>query len=158
MSKRAWSNCVLCIPLILRGSPDKCWLLTCDACVITTWRLGLQAPLVARSNLRCSLPKWLWYCYIPNFFFCLLCSELLSRGSPIGQWLHPNIPTQISLQSRNLDGYFWHPASRGFNPESRTQNPETLPSNKGDPASQKNLLRTLFLLKFRPLQESHIDK
>ena len=22
-----------------------------------TWRLGLQAPLVARSNLRCSLPK-----------------------------------------------------------------------------------------------------
>ena len=26
-----------------------CWLHTCDACVITTWRLGLRAPLVARS-------------------------------------------------------------------------------------------------------------
>ena len=23
---------------------------TCDACVITTWRLGLQAPLVARNK------------------------------------------------------------------------------------------------------------
>ena len=25
---------------------------TCDACVITTLRLGLRAPLVARSNVR----------------------------------------------------------------------------------------------------------
>ena len=33
-----WSNCVLCIPYILSGSPNECWLHTCDACVITTWR------------------------------------------------------------------------------------------------------------------------
>ena len=44
-SKRAWSNCVLCIPFILSGSPNECWLHTCDACVTTTWRLGLRAPL-----------------------------------------------------------------------------------------------------------------
>ena len=41
---------VLCIPFILSGSSNECWLHTCDACVITTWRLGLRAPLVARNN------------------------------------------------------------------------------------------------------------
>ena len=30
-------------------SPNKCWLHTCDACVITTWRLGLWANLFVRS-------------------------------------------------------------------------------------------------------------
>ena len=49
-SKRAWSNCILCIPFILSGSSNECWLHTCNACVITTWRLGLRAPLVARKN------------------------------------------------------------------------------------------------------------
>ena len=48
-SKGALSNCVLCIPFILRGSPNECCLHTCDACVITTGRLGLWAPLVARN-------------------------------------------------------------------------------------------------------------
>ena len=33
---RAWSKCVLCI---LGGSPNECWLHTCDACVITTWHM-----------------------------------------------------------------------------------------------------------------------
>ena len=28
----------------------ECYLHTSDACVITTWRLGLRAPLVARNN------------------------------------------------------------------------------------------------------------
>ena len=40
-SKRAWSKCVLRISYILIGSPNECCLHTCDACVITTWRLGL---------------------------------------------------------------------------------------------------------------------
>ena len=31
------SNCIVCIPFILSGSPNECWLCTCDACVITTW-------------------------------------------------------------------------------------------------------------------------
>ena len=48
-SKRARSNCVLCIPFIFSGRPNDCWLHTCDACVITTWRLGLRAPLFARN-------------------------------------------------------------------------------------------------------------
>ena len=41
-SQRTWSNCVLCIPLILRGGPNECWLHSCHACVITTWRLGFR--------------------------------------------------------------------------------------------------------------------
>ena len=49
-AKRALSNCVVYIKFILSGSPNECWLYTCDACVITTWRLGLRPPLVARNN------------------------------------------------------------------------------------------------------------
>ena len=49
-SKRAWLNCVLCILFILNGSPNEHWLHTCDACVITTWRLGFRAPLIARNK------------------------------------------------------------------------------------------------------------
>ena len=40
--KRARSNCFMCIPFILSGRPNDCWLHTGDACVITTWRLGLH--------------------------------------------------------------------------------------------------------------------
>ena len=50
-SKRASSNCVLCIPFIVSGSPNECWLHTGDACVITTWRLGLRAPLLLLPQL-----------------------------------------------------------------------------------------------------------
>ena len=49
-SKCTWSNCVMCIPYILSTSPNECWLHTCQACVITTWRLGLRAPLVAHKK------------------------------------------------------------------------------------------------------------
>ena len=41
-------------PSILSGSPNECWLHTCHACVITTSRLGLRAPLVARNKKRLS--------------------------------------------------------------------------------------------------------
>ena len=40
----------MCIPYILSGSPNQSWLHTCDACVITTWRLGLLAPLITHNN------------------------------------------------------------------------------------------------------------
>ena len=36
-----------------------------------------------------------------------------SRGSPIG-FFYPVIPTQIFGQSRNPEGYFWHPTSRAY--------------------------------------------
>ena len=52
-SKRARLNCVLCIPFIVSGKPNERWLHTCDACVITTWTLGLLASLVARILIPC---------------------------------------------------------------------------------------------------------
>ena len=48
-SKSAWSKYILCIPYILSGSPNECWLHPCDTCVITTWRLQLRAPLATRN-------------------------------------------------------------------------------------------------------------
>ena len=35
------------------------------------------------------------------------------RGSPIG-FFTPVIPTQDFMQSRNPEGYFWHPTSRAY--------------------------------------------
>ena len=51
--KQEWSNYILCIPFILNGSPNECWLHVCDSCVIllnNAWRLGLWAPLVAHKH------------------------------------------------------------------------------------------------------------
>ena len=51
-SECEWSNRILCIPFIpfiLSGSPNECWLHTCNACMISTRRLGLRAPLVAHN-------------------------------------------------------------------------------------------------------------
>ena len=42
----------MCIPFILSGSPKnlkKSWLHVCRARAITTWRIGLRAPLFARN-------------------------------------------------------------------------------------------------------------
>ena len=47
-SKRARSDCTLCSPFIRSGSPNECWLPTCRACIIATWRLALRPPLVVR--------------------------------------------------------------------------------------------------------------
>ena len=49
-TKHTWSNSVMCIPFILSGSPNECRLHTCDTCVITTRRIGLQAPLATCNN------------------------------------------------------------------------------------------------------------
>ena len=64
-SKRAWSKYILCIPYILSGSPNECWLHPCDACVITTWRLQLRAPLATRNYLAKFLSAYflIWEIY-----------------------------------------------------------------------------------------------
>ena len=69
-SKRAWSKCVLCIPFILSRSPNECWLHTCDSCVITSWRLGLPAPLVARKKRLKYLEVMLLRAKIWRFWQC----------------------------------------------------------------------------------------
>ena len=56
--QRESSNCVLCIPYILTGSPNRCWLHTCNACIITTWKLGLQVPLVPHKNFSSWNQEW----------------------------------------------------------------------------------------------------
>ena len=56
-SKRAWSNCVLCLPFILSGSPNEFWRHTCDACV-TTRRLGLRAGSSCRPK---GALEWSYY-------------------------------------------------------------------------------------------------
>ena len=52
-SKRVWLKCVLCI----NTCPNECWLHTYDPCAITTWRLGLRAPLVARKKMVSRKPE-----------------------------------------------------------------------------------------------------
>ena len=85
-SKRAWSNYVLRIPFILRGSPSECWLRACDACVITAWRLGcglllspamkhlfclLKVPLLVTTNWNERRLYGIWSNYGVNIEFCL---------------------------------------------------------------------------------------
>ena len=45
-SKCTWSNCVLCIPFTLSGSPNKCLRHICGACVIKTWRLPAKTVII----------------------------------------------------------------------------------------------------------------
>ena len=65
MSKCVWLKCVLCIPYILSGSPNECCLHPHDECIITTWRLGWRAPLVARNYFAKFLSAFLliWEIY-----------------------------------------------------------------------------------------------
>ena len=53
-------------------------------------------------------------------------------------------PTQDFVQSRDPEGYFWHP-KHTFNPELAPillSNPESRASNKGNPGSLKTYLRS----------------
>ena len=81
-SKRAWSKCVLCIPYIRSGSPNLCWLHTRDACVITTWRLGLWAPPVVRNYFHIQHDWKNWHIsYIFKIFFLMSTSFSTIRSS-----------------------------------------------------------------------------
>ena len=66
-SKCAWSNCVMYIPFILSGNPNKCWPHTPDAFIITTWRLGLWATRGACNKtyfLTRTVPTRVSYCFV----------------------------------------------------------------------------------------------
>ena len=77
-SKHAWSKCFLSIPYVLSGSPNECWLHTCDTCVIRTWRLGLRVPLVAPKNHR-----WIAFFAHPDWLLKLgMSSAIHLRATP----------------------------------------------------------------------------
>ena len=48
-SKCTWPDCILLIPFILSGSPNKHYLHKCFPCIKATWRLGLWALLETRN-------------------------------------------------------------------------------------------------------------
>ena len=87
-SKRAWSNCVMCIPFILGGSPNECWLHTSDPCVITTWTLGLRAPLVACNDLPCLM----------TLLISNLCASTV-YGFYVQAWIHLSIKLIVFANS-----------------------------------------------------------
>ena len=62
---------------ILSGSPNECWLHTCSTYIITTWRLGLRAPLVARNNYFAKFLSayfLIWEIYNPSLT-SVICSK-----------------------------------------------------------------------------------
>ena len=71
--KCVWSNCVLCIPFIVSGRPNEWWPHTCDACVITTWRLGLRTPLDFVARNYCHYYYYYYYYYHYYYYFSCCC-------------------------------------------------------------------------------------
>jgi len=69
-----WSNCVLCIPFILSGIPNECWLPTCNVFVTMTWRLGLWATRGARN-------KW-----------SVISERVVAIFWPFGHWVVKSFP------------------------------------------------------------------
>ena len=112
-SKRAWSKCILCIPYILSESPNECWLYTCDACVITTWRLRLQAPLVTRNYFAKFLPAYfrlIWEIYNLSLT-SVICSTvpfkskltLDSQSSGVENWVESIVASQFLIPARLIN-------------------------------------------------------
>ena len=85
-SRPLWSNCVLCIPFILSGISNECWLPTCDVCVMTTCRLGLRATIGARN--KCSV----------------ISERVVAIFWPFGHWLDKSFPCVVTpILSRVAD-------------------------------------------------------
>ena len=92
-SRPLWSNCVLCIPFILSGISNECWLHTCDVCVMISWRLGLRATRGARN--KCSV----------------ISERVVAIFWPFGHWLDKSSPFIVTpikhsdgSQGRSLGG------------------------------------------------------
>ena len=70
--KHACSNCVLYILFILSGGPKKCWLHTCDTCIITNKRFCGLLLSPATKNICCHRIRK------PNLIMSVFCSKPLS--------------------------------------------------------------------------------
>ena len=82
--KHACSNCVLYILFILSGGPNKCWLHTCDACVITNKRFCGLLLSPATKNICCHWirkPKFNNVCVLfKTSKFCSRMLKMYSKG------------------------------------------------------------------------------
>ena len=101
-SKRAWWYCLLCIPFILSGGANEGWLHTCDACVISTWRLG-SSPA---KSLVSILVIWKSSKNIMNNFLKVLFSHVLFQSKDswpynrcAGVYVHPMAWQQQCLRT-----------------------------------------------------------
>ena len=72
---------------------------------LASFSLHVSPSIAARSYFQPFL-----YFRIPPYHKMF---ALKFRGSPIG-FFNPVIPTQNFVQSRNPEGYFWHPISRVY--------------------------------------------
>ena len=79
---------VLCIPFILSGSPNECWLNTCDTCVITTWRLGSRTPIVTHNYYSFKIFLHFWLAKIPQIINHnqLMMTKLIWKNFAIIMW------------------------------------------------------------------------
>ena len=79
-SKRGWSNCVMCIPFILTVEVQS--NTGCDACVTTTWRLGLRSPLVTRTDwgqFVYFVQNYVSECFMPFMILSHKCSIVVVK-------------------------------------------------------------------------------
>ena len=95
------NNLVLCIPFILSESPNKCWLHTCDSCVITTWRLGLKIFLSPWPAILIIL-----FCYDNNNLITRKCHELCTYCRPWANLYKKQhySQTRKTMNTRNISG------------------------------------------------------
>ena len=67
-SKRAWLKCILCIPFILSGSPNKCWLHT------VMWRMRYNNLVPVVRTLVKTNPGFVFFLSksLSRIIFCIL--------------------------------------------------------------------------------------
>ena len=98
---------LVCIPYILSGSPDECWLHTWDACAITTWRLGLRAPLVTHNYFAKFWSSYflIWEIYNLSLTSVICSTVPLKSKLTLNSWSSRESRMELSLLLR-LDSRF----------------------------------------------------
>ena len=91
-SKCARSNYVLWIPFFLSGSPNKCWLHTCDTCIMRASLVaGNKQATIYPNNLSQQTLQWHFTCYSKShsFWMVKICSKIHTCNQKQSCWLLP---------------------------------------------------------------------